>query len=171
MILDFQMNSLVTVEPLGQGLWRVTARYDDNLFAAELGLEIQLPALDIKRAGIDVKRDVVGLVPDLSNAMANLVGVRVGQGMTKIVRGVVGGSDGSDRVADLVMEAMEMLINALTVPQLKQAMEVASTEIQYHRDGPKVYLNDRVTGDDAVKLMAQNPRLKDSCVAFAGLDT
>jgi hypothetical protein len=63
-----------------------------------------------------------------------------------------------------------MLINALTVPQLKQAMEASSTEIQYHRDGPKVYLNNRVTGDDAVKIMAQNPRLKDSCVAFTGLD-
>ena len=122
MILDFQVNSLVTVEPLGQGLWHVSARYDDNLFAAELLLDIQVPALDIRSASIAVKRDVVGLVPDLSAAMANLVGVRVGQGMTKIVRGVVGGDEGSDRVADLVIEAMEMLINALTVPQLKQAM-------------------------------------------------
>ena len=170
MILDFQANSLVTVEPLGQGLWRVSARFDDNLFATELLLEIQLPALDIRKAEIEVRRDVVGMVPDLSAAASNLVGVRVGQGMTKIVRGVLGGPNGSDRVADLVVEAMEMLINALTVPQLRKAMELSSFEMRHHRDGPKVHLNNVVTGDEAVKIMAENPRLRDSCVAFSGLD-
>ncbi len=40
--------------------------------------------------------------------------------MTKIVRGVLGGPDGSDRTAELVLEAMEMLVNAITVPELRK---------------------------------------------------
>jgi hypothetical protein len=165
-ILDFRMNSLVTVEPQGQGLWSIRSRYDDNLFSAEIVLDVKLPALDIRRADLEIKRDVLGLTPDLSAAAEKLVGVRVGQGMTKIVRGVVCGPKGSDRVAELVLEAMEMLINALTAPELRKAALAGGTELRDAHDGPRVYLNDVVISESAALAMAANPRLKDSCIAF-----
>lgn len=169
MIQDFQMTSLVTVAPLDQGLWGIRTRLDDNLFSAELELDVKLPALDIRRVHLEITRDELELLPDMSASMDRLVGVRVGQGMTKIVRGVVGGPTGSDRIAGLVLESMEMLINALTVPELRKAMETAGQELRHDKDGPKVYLNDVVSGDEAVKIMGQNPRLKDSCIAFKDL--
>jgi hypothetical protein len=168
-ILDFQSNSLTTVEQSEQGLWLVTTRYDDNLFSAEVVLGVQFPALDITRADLTVKRDVLGLAPDLQSAAENLVGVRIGPGMTQIVRGIFGATAGSLRAADLVLDAMEMLINALTVPELKKAMTADGVALEHGEEGPKVQLNDKVIGADMVKLMADNPRLKDSCAAFAGL--
>ena len=54
MILDFQSNSLTTVEQSEQGLWLVTTRYDDNLFAAQVMLDVRFPALDILRADLTV---------------------------------------------------------------------------------------------------------------------
>lgn len=168
-ILDFQSNSLTTVEELEQGLWHVTSRYDDNLFSAEVVLSVGFPALDITRADLTVKRDVLGLAPNLRSAAENLVGVRIGPGMTQIVRGIFGATSGSDRMADLILESMEMLINALTVPELRKAVDAGGVALVSDKEGPKVQLNDKVIGGDMVELMAQNPRLKDSCAAFSGL--
>lgn len=168
-ILDFQTNQLTTVEELSRGLWRVIARTDEDLFSAALTLDIRTPALDIQAVRFDVSRDELAILPDLSSAMEKLVGVRVGPGMTKIVRAVVRDEGGSERVAEMVLDAMEMLINALTVPQLRKATGVAGQPVMLDGDGPKVRLNNVLLGDEQIKLMAENPRLKNSCVAFRDL--
>ena len=169
MIVDFQMNNLTTVEMIAQGSWRVISRSEDDLFSAEVVLDVKSPALDIRQAKVEVKRDVLGLVQDLSTATDKLIGVRVGPGMTKIVRAVLGGENGSNRLAELVLDSMEMLINAITVPELRKANEMAGVPFKSESDGPKVYLNDRVIGEEMVRLMAGNPRMKDSCAAFGDL--
>lgn len=169
MILNFQMNHLTTVEALEKGLWRITTRTDDNLFSAELTLDVKAPALNILDATITVKRDALGLAPDLSAAAEKLTGVRVGPGMTKIVRGIIAGEGKSPRIAEMTLEAMEMLINAITVPELRKAMVGYGEEIRFERDGPEIFLNNVVIGDEHTKIMAENPRLKDSCIAFRDL--
>ncbi len=169
MILDFQMNNLTTVEVLEKGLWRINQRSEDNLFAIEIALDVKAPALDIRRAVLNVKRDALGLVPDLSPLAEKLIGVRVGPGMTKIVRGVIGGPNGSERTAELVLEAMEMLVNSITVPELRKAAALGGVSYKSDTDGPKVFLNDAVVDEDMVRKMATNPRLKDSCAAFRDL--
>lgn len=169
MIVDFQMNNLTTVEMIEQGSWRVISRSEDDLFSAEVVLDVKSPALDIRQAKVEVKRDVLGLVQDLATATDKLIGVRVGPGMTKIVRAVLGGENGSNRLAELVLDSMEMLINAITVPELRKANEMAGVPFKSESDGPKVYLNDRVIGEEMVRLMAGNPRMKDSCAAFGDL--
>jgi len=165
-ILDFRSNNITTVEAVEKGSWHVVTSFDDNLFSAEVRLEVKAPALDIRTAALGIKRDVMGLVPDLSEAAQELIGVRVGPGMTKIVRAIVGGRKGSDRVAELVLEAMEMLINALTVPELRKAMSTAGEPARLQHDGPTVFLNNRLIGEQAIRMMVDNPRLKDSCAAF-----
>jgi hypothetical protein len=163
------MNNLTTVEMIEQGSWRVISRSEDDLFSAEVVLDVKSPALDIRQAKVEVKRDVLGLVQDLSTATDKLIGVRVGPGMTKIVRAVLGGENGSNRLAELVLDSMEMLVNAITVPELKKANELGGVSFRSESDGPKVYLNDRVIGEEIVRLMAGNPRMKDSCAAFRDL--
>jgi hypothetical protein len=168
-ILGFQSNSLTTVQKLETNLWRVVSRTDDDLYSAELVLDIGTPALDIKDAQFSVKRDVLGLASDFSPVFEKLVGVRVGSGMTKIVRAIVADEGGSGRAADLVLEAMEMLINALTVPQLRKATEDYGKQVFLESDGPRVFLNNVLLGEEQVRLMAGNPRMKDSCAAFRDL--
>ena len=166
MILDYQMNSQTTVETIEEGLWQIVDRNEDNLFGAEVLLHIQVPALEIKKAEFKILRDELGMLPDITTASEKLVGVRVGPGMTKIIRGLIGSEVGSPRLAELVLEAMEMLINAITVPELRKATHIAGESGTFPQDGPKVILNDVVIGGDQAKRMAENPRLKDSCVAF-----
>ncbi len=169
MILHFQWNSLTTVQMVEPNLWRVVSRTDDDLYSAELVLDIGTPALDIKKAQFSVRRDVLGLAPDLSPALDKIVGVRVGSGMTKIVRAIMGDEGASERAADLMIDALEMLINALTVPQLRKAMEAVGETVCIEGDGPRIYLNNVLLGEQHVRLMGDNPRLKDSCVAFRDL--
>jgi len=163
------MNSLTTVEGVGNGTWRVITRYDDDLFSAELALEVKAPALDIRSARLDVKRDALNAARNLDQVAGKLLGVRVGPGMTKIVRGVVGGPQGSDRMAELVLESMEMLINAITVPEIRKAIEKAGVSLERNVGTSGIDLNDRVMGEKMVGLMSENPRLKDSCAAFRNI--
>ncbi len=169
MILDFQSNSLTTVEELEPGLWQVTTRYDDNLFSAQVMLDVRFPTLDIVRADLTVRRDVLRLAKDSTISAENLIGIRIGPGMTQIVRGIFEGSSGSNRLTDLTLEAMEMLINALTVPELRKAVNAGGVALDREKEDSQISLNDKVIGGDMVELMAQNPRLKDSCAAFSGL--
>ncbi|MEW6347962.1 MAG: hypothetical protein AB1646_02790 [Thermodesulfobacteriota bacterium] len=166
MFLDFQSHTLVTVEPREKALYRISARVDDGLFSGEAVLEVRLPALNIESASLAVTRDVLGSGRDLSEVSQRLIGVRVGPGMTQIVRGVLGGPDGSQRMTDMVLEAMEMLVNALTVPELRKAVEHGGTPCRCDSEGPKILLNDVVIGEELTRTMAINPRLKDSCAAF-----
>lgn len=166
MIHDFQVNSLVTVDSIGKGLWRISTRYDDDLFSFVVTLDIRAPALDIINVRLAVTRDEFGVSTDLSSLEQRLIGVRVGPGMTKIVREIFSGTSMTSRLAELVLESMEMLVNAITVPELRKAVEIGGVDIKAPSDGPKVFLNDKVIGDAVAKSMAGNPRLKNSCVAF-----
>ena len=170
MILDFQSHNLTTVQEVEPGLWRMTLQADDNLFSCSVVLDVKAPALDIRMARLDLSRDVLRLIPDLSEAERKLVGVRVGPGMTKIVREVVGGPSGSERVGELVIEAMEMLVHAITVPELRKAVEYGGIEPNDYGEPTVKDLNDRVIGLEMIRKLAANPRLKDSCAAFKGLD-
>ena len=170
MILDFQTNSLTTVNQSGPGVWEIELNSGDNLFEVSIFLEIKAPTLDIRRSEIILKRDVLGVIPDMSSAAAKLIGVRVGPGMTKIVRELVGGENGSNWIADLVLEAMEMLVNAITVPELGKAAEKGGEQILVSSDGPRIFLNDVVIGPEMIKVLGANPRLKDSCAAFQNIE-
>lgn len=59
----FRMNALTTVQAVEERLWRVTARSEDDLFAAEVRLEIKLPSLEIRSAVLDITRDELGWLP------------------------------------------------------------------------------------------------------------
>ncbi len=170
MILAFQTNSLTTVTQSGPGVWQIELNAGDDLLEVSIFLEIKAPTLYIRKSEILLKRDAMGVIPDMSSTAQKLIGVRVGPGMTKIVRELVGGPNGSDWIADLVLEAMEMLVNGITVPELAKAAENGGEQIRVSSDGPKIFLNDVVIGPEMIKVLGANPRLKDSCAAFQNIE-
>ena len=170
MIVDFQMNSLATVTELAPGTWSVELTAGDNLLGVSIWLEIKAPTLDIRKSDFIIKRDILGSILHMPPLAQKLIGVRVGPGMTQIVRGLLGGPQGSDWVADLVLEAMEMLVNAITVQELEKAAVSGGEQIRAAGDGPRIFLNDLVIGPEMIKVLGANPRLKDSCAAFQNID-
>ncbi len=166
MFLDFQAHTITTVDEIEKGTYRVIMRTDDNFFGAEISLDIKLPALNILSADIKITRDALSVTPNLTENFKRLIGVRVGPGMTKIIRSLVGGPTGSNRIADLILDAMEMLINGLTVPELRKAVKSGGESVSLPFDVPEVPLNDVLINEEMIHIMAANPRLKNSCAAF-----
>jgi hypothetical protein len=91
--------------------------------------------------------------------------------MTKIVRAILADEARAPRMAELVLEAMEMLINALTLPELRKATSEYGVQNDIPGDGPKIHLNNVVIGEEHIRIMMGNPRMKDSCIAFKDLDS
>ena len=59
-----------------------------------------------------------------------------------------------------------MLINGLTVAEMKKAMQTGGQPVSLETDVPGVPLNDVLIGMEKINEMATNPRLKNSCAAF-----
>jgi hypothetical protein len=164
MILDHQSCQNVTVQAVGPGRFECRGRVDDSLFSAEVVLLIKTPTLEIEDATHRITWSLLPPAEGLADRFAKLKGVRAGQGLTRIVRGVIGGEDGSDRLADLVMDTAEGLILYFTKGPLGSALADMGIPNPYPVGRT---LNPKVMGPEHVKMMAAaNPRMKDSCVAF-----
>ena len=165
MVQSYSRLKQAQVERLGPDKLSCVALGEDSFCGARVELTIALPQLDITEVEWQVSRCLASGGPDLEEVKPKLIGVRVGPGMTKIVAGLLGGERGCQRLCELCLEAMDSLILAFTKGQIKAAAQ-PTTEIKEGLD-----LNPHLMGDGPIKAMAaQNPRLKNSCVAFLGLD-
>jgi hypothetical protein len=152
-------------ERRGPDVISAVALAEDSFCGARVELEIKLPELNVTRVDWTVSRCLKDGGPDLDELFGKLQNVRVGPGMTKIVGGLLGGEGGCQRLAELVLEAMDAVILAFTKGQIKAGAQTVD------RVGGDLDLNPHLMGDDHIRKMAEaNPRLNNSCVAFLGLD-
>lgn len=164
MILEYQSGQQVIVRPLSGDCYECRGVLEDSLFGAEVILEIGVPGLDIRAAEYTIRRAFIPPSDELKANFGKLVGVRAGQGLTRIVRGLIGGPAGSDRLAALVMDTAEAIILSFTKGPLRAAMSGSGVPTPHEEDRG---LNPKVMGLEHIKLMSQqNPRMKDSCIAF-----
>jgi hypothetical protein len=153
------------VELLAPDTVSAAALAEDAFCGARVELIIKLPELNVTDVKWTVSRCLKDGGPELDEIFAKLENVRVGPGMTKIVGGLLGGAGGCQRLAELTLEAMDAVILAFTKGQIKAGAQSVD------RVGGDLDLNPHLMGDDHIRKMAEaNPRLKNSCVAFLGLD-
>lgn len=151
MTLTFMRNKVVEVEPLSDGMLSVSWRLVDSLTEAEIRLKFQPPDLEIREAEAHLGRFPHPECSEALKLIQRVVGVRVGPGLRKIVRGVMGGSSGCAELAEGVLECCNAVILHFTVPQI-QANEKGTEEERRMR---------------YQAMLRLNPRLVRSCVAFA----
>ncbi|MEW6263886.1 MAG: hypothetical protein AB1641_12495 [Thermodesulfobacteriota bacterium] len=164
MILDYQSSQQVMVRKLPGDLYECRGVLEDSLFGAEVTLILKPPALEIVAADYQVRRSFSPPPDALTAGFKKLIGVRAGQGLTRIVRGLIGDDAGSERLAALVLDAIDGLILSFTTIPLRPALAELGIS---NPDAAGLDLNPKVMGREHVELMAgRNPRLKDSCIAF-----
>jgi hypothetical protein len=150
MRLRFLRNKVVEVEPQSDGSLAVSWRLTDDLLGAEINLKVQPPDLEI----LDAKADLERLVPDAwlsaSELIKKVVGVRVGPGLRKIVRGLLGGPKGCPVLVDAVLESSNAVILHFTRPGLQMVDRL--------KDEEKLAITR--------EMLKNNPRLVGSCIAF-----
>ena len=151
MTLSFMRNKVVEVEPLQENFISVKWRLVDNLIETEMKMKVRLPDLEITEAEARMERFPHLECVEAQRLMQNVLGVRVGSGLRKIVEGLIGGPSGCSELAEGVLECCNAVILHFTVPQI-QANEKGSEE-------------DRKRGFQV--MLKYNPRLVRSCIAFA----
>jgi hypothetical protein len=149
--LSFMRNKVVEVEPLADGDLSVSWRLVDTFTASEIRTTFRIPDLEIITAEARILRSPHPECLEASKQIQNIVGVRVGPGVRKIVRGLLGGKCGCGELAEGVLECCNAVILHFTVPQIQE--------------------NEKGTEEERKKkfqaMLKFNPRLAHSCIAFA----
>ncbi len=150
MTIRFLRNKVVEVEPLPDGSLAVSWRLTDDLLKAEVDLTVRPPDLEIVTAEARLERLPLQAWSSAPKLIKKVEGVRVGPGLRKIVRGLLGGPEGCSVLVHAVLEASNAVILHFTRPgiQLGESLE-GETLIAATRE-----------------MLKSNPRLVRSCIAF-----
>jgi hypothetical protein len=124
---------------------------EDTFFAADVELVVKIPELEIVSAKGDIKRAFQDECLQAVGLLQRVEGLNIATGLIKNVNGLVGGSGGCHRLADLVLEACDEVILRFTADGLRKVLEL-----------------DVLDRPELLKEHARNnPRMIGSCIAFA----
>jgi len=149
-LLCYSRNRATNVEQIDDLTLASTCRLQDSLTDAEVSLHIRLPELEIIDAKGSFTRFGCEECRDAEKALEKVTGVRIGAGMKKIIRGLVGEITGCNEIAVLVEECCHAVILAFTKDMLTQVPEELAKEKDFF-----------------AKMVKENIRLYNSCAAFS----
>lgn len=150
MILNYTRNKHAAAIDLEDGSVLARATVDDTFFSASVEVVVSVPELEIVSAKGGIARSFCGECREAHRLLEKAVGLRVGPGIIKTVNGLIGGSAGCPRLADLVLECVDQVIMRFTVEPLGEIVSKKGEElIRGHRE-----------------FVRRNPRLIGSCIAF-----
>ncbi len=150
MTLRFLRNKVVEVKPLSDGNLAVSWRLTDDLLKAEINLKVKPPELEIVEAEARLERLPPKAWLSAPQLIKKVEGVRVGSGLRKIVRGLLGGPGGCSLLVSAVLESSNAVILHFTRPGIQA--------------GEK--LGDEERAAMTREMLKNNPRLVRSCIAF-----
>ena len=149
-ILCFSRNRCTSVEQMDEQTMRSSCRLQDTLTDAFVEIMVKTPDLEVAGVSGKVGRSAGGEEIDVAEALKKVIGVRVGPGMKKIIKGLIGESEIEKQLAFMVEECCDGVILTFTKDVLLYA--------------PKDKLEERAFFENMVR---SNPRLYNSCAALA----
>lgn len=149
-ILNYTRNIHAGAENLDNGNAMARVRVDDTFMSAEMEMEIKLPDLRIESIQGRIIRSFAKECRDNADVLQRAVGMRVGPGVTKLVKETIGGSTGCNVFADMILEGCNAVIMEFTVGEIDK--QLASSDDEGY---------ERVLKD----MLENNPRVA-SCIAF-----
>ena len=149
-LLCYSRNRATNVEQIDDSTLVSTCRLQDSMTDAEVSLHIRLPELEIMDARGRFARSSRRACTGVENVLGKVVGVRIGAGLKKIIRGLVSEETECMEVAVLVEECCHAVILAFTKEMLSQVPEELAQEKDFFTD-----------------MVKENIRLYNSCAAFA----
>ena len=149
-ILCFSRNRCTAVEQIDEQTLRSSCRIQDTLGDAFVEVRIKVPDLEIIDVNGRIIRSVRTPKINVAEALRKVIGVRVGPGMKKIIKGLMGQSDIEKQLGFMVEECCDGVILSFTKDVLLNAPKEKSKEKEYFED-----------------MVRSNPRLYNSCAALA----
>ncbi len=149
-IACFTRNRCTTVEMVDDQTTRSTCRVQDTLMEAWVEILVKSPNLDIVGATGEIRRSSEGDRIDISGDLQKVIGARVGPGIKKIIRGLIGDRPFVESLSILLDECCNGVIMSFTRDVLLSA--------------PRDPAGERVFFSNMVRA---NPRLYNSCAALS----
>ncbi len=149
-LISFSRSRCTTVEESSDGIMTCTCRITDNLLDARVQIQAALPDLEIMAVNSRIDHCLMGGIGAAEDKLQNLLGVRIGPGMLKIIKGLMGDEPACVELGFMAEECCHGAILSLTKKELK-----------------KVPLRPEDSRDYFSKMVQKNVRLHNRCAAFA----
>jgi hypothetical protein len=151
-LLKYSRNRCTTVEQIDEHTLRSSCRLQDTLTEAFVEITVRLPDLEITGVKGDVYRSAQQGSRDPALRLKKVIGVRVGPGMRKIIKGMIGEETDTRQLAFMVEECCHGVILSFT----KDVLE-SSPRPKELGEAKKFYAD----------MVKENVRLYNRCAAFA----
>jgi hypothetical protein len=148
-INQFTRNRCTSVSEPSQDTLRACCRLQDSLTEAEVEILVKLPDLNIIEARGDFSRSPYEDQHEPNPLLKKIIGVRVGPGMLKILKGLIGTKPDKEELCYMVEECCEAVILSMTKGILARAPRDPE-------DGAAFFS----------KMVRKNIRLYNQCAAF-----
>lgn len=149
-ILCFSRNRATSVEQIDARSVRAGCRLQDSLMDAYVEITATLPDLEITRVAGEISRSPSETRLDAAKTLERFTGTRIGPGIRKIIRGLIGHSPEEKQLAYMLEECCEGIILIYTKAVLVNAPKDRASEREYFK-----------------KMVRDNPRLYGSCAALS----
>lgn len=149
-ILCFSRNRCTSVEQINDQTIRSSCRLQDTLMDAFVEITVQLPDLEITKVKGELTRSPWQEDLNTVESLQRVIGIRVGPGIKKIIKGLMGETGGDKQLAFMVEECCNGVILSFTKDVLLKA--------------PRDKVNKKEFYAGMVK---ENIRLYNRCAAFA----
>jgi len=147
---SFSRNRCTSVEQIDEQAIRSTCRLQDTLLDASVQIVVKLPDLEVTHVTGSITRSLRKEEIDVEEALQKVVGIRVGPGVKKIIKGVMGESGTRRQLAFMVEECCGGVILSFTKDVLLKRPEDETEQREFY-----------------AKMVRENPRLYNRCAAYA----
>lgn len=149
-ILIFSRIRSTFVEPVEENRLRAVCQLNDTLTEATVEVLVKIPELEIVDAKAGIVRAVSRPKEDETQLAKKVIGIRIGPGMKKIIRGLIGEGDETKQLAFMIEECCNAVILSFTKDVLLQRPEDKRGKRDFYRN-----------------MVKENIRLYNRCAAFA----
>lgn len=149
-VLFFSRNRSTSVEHAEDGTVKACCRLQDSMMDALVEIEVKLPDLELADVRGEVHRGGKLIPPDAMESLRKAIGIRIGPGLLKIMKGLVGDRENLGELLNMLDECCQGVILSFTKDALAKAPEDGEKAKEYY-----------------AQLLKENVRLYDSCIAFA----
>ncbi len=149
-ILIFSRLRSSYVEPLDSGQLRAVCLLNDTVAEAKVEVFVKPPDLEVVDLKASVIRSRERLEGPESELVSKLIGIRIGPGMKKIIKGMVGQGPVNRMLGAMVQEACNAVILSFTKDILRKAPKEKAGSVEFYS-----------------QMVKENIRLYNRCAAFA----
>jgi hypothetical protein len=149
-ILVFSRNRCTSVEQIDEHTMKSICNLQDTTMDALVEVTIKLPDLEISAIHADVRRSLQKDCLQADTALKQVVGIRIGPGLRKIIKGIVDKRVNCGQLTFMLEECCQAVILSFTKEELKTRPGDDEEATAYYHD-----------------MVEKNIRLYNRCAAFA----